>query len=111
MVSPGLCASHAAREALTHAMPAAARWGDGSVLFGLDRRCGRAVRSTDSRERGGGQPLPLVIENASWRCCYAGQRLFLRLGEAERKPVIGLPSGGGGAERVEPCVPTGGVEA
>jgi len=54
MVSPGLCAPHAARETSTPAMSAAARWGDGSVLLGLDRRCGRAVRSTDSEEEGVG---------------------------------------------------------
>jgi hypothetical protein len=110
MVSPGLCASHAARETLMPALSAAARWGDGSVLFGLDRRRGRAVRSTDSREEGVGNHF-----HWSLRMCFGvavpEQRLFLRLGEAERKPGIELPSGGGGAERVEPCVPTSGVEA
>jgi len=54
MVSPGLCASHAARKTLTPAMSGAARWGDGSVLIALDRRCGRAVRSSDSRNGGVG---------------------------------------------------------
>ena len=112
MVSPGLCASHAARETSTPAIAAAARWGDGSVLLGLDRRCGRAVRSTDSEEEGVGNHFPWSL-----RMCLGvavpEQRLFLRLGEAGRKPTLELPSGGGGAERAETVCPekTSGVEA
>jgi hypothetical protein len=110
MVGLGLCASHAAREALTHAMSAAARWGDGSVLLGLDRRCRRAVRSTDSEEEGVGNHF-LWSLRMRLGVAVPEQRLFLRLGEPEWKPTVELPSGGGGAERVEPCVPTSGVEA
>jgi hypothetical protein len=92
------------------ALSVAARWGDGSVLLGLDRRRGRAVRSTDSREEGVGNHFRWSLR-MRYGVAVSAQRLFLGLGEAERKPTMELPSGGGGAECVEPRVPTSGVEA
>ena len=99
MMRPGFCAPRAVRKVSRPAARDARRRGEGAVLIQLDRGCGRAVRSGDSRNEGVGSHSPwslrmclgVVVARNACSSSPAGRRAGAH--------AMGLLSGGGGAER------------